>query len=110
MSPGAVCADAPVTAGGQQGWLLLCLGNGFTILAFGRAETVDWNGKAAQALNYGQDQHDSQGLVTTRYDGLPGICYLIRPNPHVAARSRSFNPAKVRRSIARTCSAERDRK
>jgi len=52
---------------------------------------------------------DKDGLVAARYDAHAGTCYLIRPDQHVCARWRAFDPAAVRRAIARaTCNVERD--
>ena len=49
---------------------------------------------------------DAQGLVARRYDAKPGTTYLIRPDQHVAARWRAFDPARVRAAVARaTCNA-----
>ncbi|PLL10489.1 FAD-dependent oxidoreductase [Tabrizicola sp. TH137] len=106
MTPGTVCSDAPVTVNGTPDWLLRQLGAGFTLLSFGPAKAVDWNGVTAQPLVVGQDLTDAEGLVAARFDGRPGSCYLIRPDQHVAARWRSFDPASVRAAIARACSAK----
>ncbi len=47
---------------------------------------------------------DREGLVAARYDLSPGTAYLLRPDQHVAARWRTFEPAAVRAALARaTC-------
>jgi 3-(3-hydroxy-phenyl)propionate hydroxylase len=121
MVPGAPAADAPVS-GPHGEWLLEHLGGGFDLLAFGD----DVSEAAARGLT--QDAipcrivqvggvsrdgrvviRDNDGLLAARYDAGAGTCYLIRPDQHVCARWRAFDPAAVRRAIARaTCNAERD--
>jgi 3-(3-hydroxy-phenyl)propionate hydroxylase len=44
---------------------------------------------------------DRAGLLARRYDGRAGTCYLFRPDQHVCARWRSFDPGAVRMAIAR---------
>jgi 3-(3-hydroxy-phenyl)propionate hydroxylase len=47
---------------------------------------------------------DRQGLVARRYDASAGAAYLLRPDQHVAARWRTFEPARVQAALARaTC-------
>jgi len=47
---------------------------------------------------------EEDGLVTQRFDAQPGTAYLLRPDQHVAARWRRFDPDKVRTALARaTC-------
>lgn len=106
MAPGTVCADAPVSVRGKPDWLLHHLGAGFTLLSFGDAGAVTANGIAALPLVVGRDLEDVDGLVAARYDGQPGTCYLIRPDQHVAARWRSFDPAAVAGALARACGME----
>jgi 3-(3-hydroxy-phenyl)propionate hydroxylase len=44
--------------------------------------------------------------VARRYDARHGTAYLLRPDQHVAARWREFDPGRVRAAIARaTCNA-----
>jgi len=38
---------------------------------------------------------DANGMLARRYDARPGTCYLIRPDQHVSARWRAFDPARV---------------
>ena len=105
MSPGTVCADAPVVVAGKADWLLHQLGEGFVLLSFGSVDPVAWNGITARPLVVGSDMEDTEGLLAARYDGRPGTCYLIRPDQHVAARWRSFEPSAVARALARACGA-----
>ena len=104
LLPGTACADAPVQAQGRNGWLLQHLQGGFTLLAFGdeaRAEPVSTGRVTATPLVLGRDLADPQGLVAKRYDGRPGTVYLIRPDQHVAARWRRFDPAAVQAALQR---------
>jgi 3-(3-hydroxy-phenyl)propionate hydroxylase len=102
MTPGTVCSDAPVMAGGQPGWFLQQIGQGFTLLDFGtQAQPVSVGGVTAQVLRVGQEIEDSERLLAKRYDAQPGTVYLIRPDQHVAARWRSFNPAEAKAALAR---------
>ena len=103
MSPGTNCADAPILTGDRPGWLLEHLGDGFCVLTFGDAPpgAVQAGPIAARVLRVGADVVDSKGVLTARYDGRPGTTYLIRPDQHVAARWRAFDPEKIRRAIAR---------
>ena len=107
MSPGTVCADAPVQQGGQDGWLLKRLGDGFTVLTFGDvpAAEVEAGGVSACVLSVGKDFTDATGEVAKRYDGRPGTTYLVRPDQHVAARWRSFDPRKIEAAMQRCMSA-----
>ncbi len=118
MVPGAPAADAPV-AGPHGGWLLPHLGQGFTLVVFGDAVAPE----AARSLEQepmpcalvqvggtpGDGRtviQDKSALMAARYDAKDGTCYLIRPDQHVCARWRTFDPAAVRRAIARaTCNA-----
>ena len=45
--------------------------------------------------------YNSERLLAKRYDAKPGTVYLIRPDQHVAARWRSFNPAEAKAALAR---------
>lgn len=99
MAPGSPCLDAPLADGD---WLLRHLGRGFTLLSFGELPPQD----LAPALVVGRDIADPQGLLRERYDGQPGTVYLIRPDQHVAARWRGFDPAKVRAALRRALAQE----
>ena len=97
-----LAGDAPVMAGGQPGWFLQQIGQGFTLLDFGtQAQPVSVGGVTAQVLRVGQQIEDSERLLAKRYDAQPGTVYLIRPDQHVAARWRSFNPAEAKAALAR---------
>jgi len=115
MVPGTPAADAPVI-GPRGAWLLDHLGGGFVLLVMGGGvdhddasalagdaipcQVVQVGGSAAGALA------DIAGLVTARYDGAPGTCYLFRPDQHVCARWRAFALPQVRAAIATACAIE----
>src|SRR5690606_10634421 len=118
MVPGAPCVDAPVTRpDGRPGWLLEHLGSAFTLLHFGgegegpidlralgnlrpELRLVHVDGQAAAAAA-GGILGDPEGLARTRYGGAPGVTYLIRPDQHVAARFRRYDPGALGRALAR---------
>ncbi|NBW83604.1 hypothetical protein EBR21_17800, partial [bacterium] len=97
-APGCNCPDAPLEVAGRPAWLLDQLGGGFVVLVFGEcaAEPTQLSvGRVCPALlRVGHDLQDIRGLLAARYDARPGTTYLIRPDQYVAARWRSFEPAK----------------
>jgi len=104
MAPGTNCADAPIRVAGKKAWFLNLLGDGFRLLVFGEAPAVSeitYGGISAKVMTAGNDFEDKDGLLTTRYDGADGTVYLIRPDAHVAARFRAFDPAKITAALAR---------
>lgn len=118
MVPGAPMDDAPVRGPHGDDWLLQAVAeaNGFVLLHFGRPEAgtrraADELGLALLALLDAaepdlQALHDMHGLAARRYDARPGTCYLIRPDQHVAARWRRFEPAAVATALARAKGSE----
>jgi 3-(3-hydroxy-phenyl)propionate hydroxylase len=116
MIPGAPAADAPVK-GPDGPWLLRYLESGFTLLAFGNAVPAEAAAALAGApiacrvVQVGGGPvpgvtliDDAEGLVARRYDARHGTVYLLRPDQHVAARWREFDPGRVRAAIAHaTC-------
>jgi len=55
----------------------------------------------ARVVAVGRDLEDTKGLVARRYAAAPGTTYLLRPDQHVAARWRAFEPEAIRRALAR---------
>jgi 3-(3-hydroxy-phenyl)propionate hydroxylase len=133
MIPGAPAADAPVSQGGKEAWLLEALGGGFDLLLFAPGENFvapDAADLAALACDpipvrvtivvpQGRGGwrapercrvvEDLAGLAEKRYDGRPGSVYLLRPDQHVCARWRRFDPAAVRGAVQRaTCTEPAD--
>jgi 3-(3-hydroxy-phenyl)propionate hydroxylase len=114
MLPGAPMEDAPVMVDGRSGWLLRQFGaashHGFVVMVFGDAPVAlpatpvplhlmrvvePGPGLPADAVV------DIEGLVARRYDARPGTVYLMRPDQHVAARWRAYDPAGVQAAVAR---------
>jgi 3-(3-hydroxy-phenyl)propionate hydroxylase len=129
MVPGAPSTDAPVKVGHTDGWLLKEIGGGFTGLYFSdggdfssrRLEVlrsiengpisvtpilVEPKGVAPRETQGVKVIEDKEDLLRQRFDAQPGTFYLIRPDQHVAARWRHFDPELVRAAVARaTCNA-----
>lgn len=125
--PGAVAPDAPVESGGQRSWLLEQIGGRFTLLAFAdRAGAVRLpsdreiaeigrgleelqlvlvapDAAAAERLTAAGVRVvvDAAGLASRRYDAQPGTTYLLRPDQHVCARFRTFEPGRSRAALLR---------
>ena len=91
--PGKAMPDAPV--GG--GWLVDRLGRDFTLLTFGLGRSnVGPLPERVTHVGLGR-----QGVARQRYDAHPGTAYLIRPDRYVAARWRTFDPARVAAAVQR---------
>lgn len=104
MSPGTNCADAPIVSGGREGWFLNALPTGFSLLVFGDSPVESHVRVASMdipVLHVGGDLLDADGLLGERYDGKPGTTYLIRPDHHVVARWRAFDPNRIEAAIRR---------
>ena len=83
IPPGAIAADAPLPGD----WLLSRLHpSDFTVLHWG-----DGCGDVPLA----------SGEAVARYDARPGTTYLLRPDGHVCARWRRFDPAAITAAKAR---------
>ncbi|MCQ4160301.1 FAD-dependent oxidoreductase [Roseomonas sp. GC11] len=127
LVPGAPAADAPVRGVAGDGWFLSALGSGaFIGLLFSDGDTAVAE-EALRALPAGGQAlrqmlrpvlvvprgvpahrvegvlvlEDTEGLLARRYDARPGTFYLLRPDQHVCARWRRFDPACLRQALAR---------
>jgi 3-(3-hydroxy-phenyl)propionate hydroxylase len=121
MAPGSTAVDAPVRIGNRSAWLLEQLRGGFHGLYFAngplsppqvaalrelRAAAVPVHllaivGPAAASASDMPTLIDTDGLIAKRYDGTPGTLYLFRPDQHVAARWRRFDPGAVTAALRR---------
>ncbi len=110
MHAGQPCLDAPVRAAdGTRGWLLEHLGTAPVALVFTAPDTAA--GLALRAAECGipglrvvavqpaQTQPralcDEQGLVASRYGGVSGVTYLIRPDQHILGRWPRWQPREL---------------
>ena len=115
MHPGAPCTDAPLA----DGWLLDHLGPNFTLLHFGDTpitlpETpiplhllhLPSSRPAKGGAGGGSTLRTQSTALQQRYDARPGTTYLIRPDQHVAARWRTYDPAFVLKALDRALARE----
>lgn len=127
MLPGAPMDDAPIQVNGQDAWLLDYMGHCFQCLVFVddaaqldvatrqalkelaqapvpvHAAVVSAQASAIDGLPV---YVDAQGLFAKRYDAQPGSVWLLRPDQHVCARARRFNPAWLKAALNQaTCNA-----
>lgn len=127
LAPGTVAVDAPVVADGVAGWLLARLEGAFTLIAFAdaamtaRLPTADEMAELSEGVGplslvvvapaaggtepsrpaSGRLVTDTAGAAFARYDARPGTVYLLRPDQHVCARFRAFDPSRVRAALRR---------
>lgn len=122
MVPGAAMDDSPMCVEGEHTWLLETVGNRFAILMY-VSDPVEidsdvWERfedlakgplspklilvteKATAQIDGVLVLQDRAGRFADRYDAHEGTVYLIRPDQHVAARWRTFDPNKVDKAIA----------
>ncbi|SUO94167.1 FAD-dependent oxidoreductase [Suttonella ornithocola] len=94
--PGIAAPDAPIRINNKNSWLLRQLGDGFTLLSIDTNGTpLNIDGIIINHLVIGRDIEDPDGILTERYDLQPGTTYLIRPDQHIAARWRHYDPIAI---------------
>jgi 3-(3-hydroxy-phenyl)propionate hydroxylase len=92
---GAPAPDAPIlTPAGRDGFLLERLGGAFDLL-YVRDGAAPRAPDGIRLHVIGDDLIDRSGLFARRFDATPGAAYLFRPDQHLCARWRRFDPAKV---------------
>jgi 3-(3-hydroxy-phenyl)propionate hydroxylase len=91
---GAPAPDAPLRRRSGSGFLLEQLSGSFELLHVADGTRPD--PPAGMHLTViGDDLHDDAGTFAQRYDATPGATYLLRPDQHLCARWRAFEPAKI---------------
>jgi 3-(3-hydroxy-phenyl)propionate hydroxylase len=120
LPPGSPPLDAPVRIDDRPGWLLKSLNGGFSGLYFTERAPDAAIASTLAALNQAPVPVrsvivaptpiaggglpvlvDSERLAASRYDAHSGTFYLLRPDQHVCARWRQFDPAAVSAALAR---------
>jgi 3-(3-hydroxy-phenyl)propionate hydroxylase len=123
--PGAPAEDAPVGSGSGAGWLIDHLAGGFVAVVYAASPATLAAPLAAAARALAADAVpvrvlaivrpgtrvpdvaglpvlvDTDSRYAERYDARDGTTYLFRPDQHIAARSRSFDPGRLRAAVAR---------
>ena len=106
---------------GRTGWLLGALNGGFSALYFTDRDLPAETAQALKALDQAplpvrpivvasspippvesvRVAVDTDGLATRRYGAPAGAVYLLRPDQHVCARWRRFDPRRVASALDR---------
>jgi 3-(3-hydroxy-phenyl)propionate hydroxylase len=98
---GAPAPDVPMRASnGERCYLLEKLGSGFEALHVKNGARPP-STAGVKLIVIGEDLCDDAGLFAQRYDATPGATYVLRPDQHLAARFRSFDPDAVRKAVKR---------
>ena len=127
MVPGAPMDDAPMECDGEAVWLINSVGGQFQCLVFvDDVKQIDTSTlQSLQSLNHGSVSVepvliskcsgtvqgirvlvDVQGLFAKRYDAQTGSVWLVRPDQHIAARWRRYQPALIEQALRVAIGAE----
>ena len=111
LVPGSPGIDAPLTVNGEKSWFLKLIGNEFTGVYFAKdgesappgAPELEKDSIPVKTIvitpgNW--ELADHKGLLRHRLDGQPGSYHLFRPDQHLVARWREFDPQAVRGAVA----------
>ena len=121
IAPGEAAQDAPVALDGRPGWLLRALNGGFSGLYFTDRDVPADTIRALAALDQAslpvrplvvsaapmapvaglRLAHDADGLAARRYGASSGAFFLLRPDQHVCARFRRFDPGLIAAALDR---------
>jgi 3-(3-hydroxy-phenyl)propionate hydroxylase len=124
LLPGSPSSDAPVRIDGREDWFLRQVAGGFTGIYFSdgnplspaRLKALSDVGTQSLAVHVMLVEpaavkpaasdgvrmiEDSEGLLARRFDAAPGTFYLLRPDQHVCARWKRFEPEQVKTAVAR---------
>jgi 3-(3-hydroxy-phenyl)propionate hydroxylase len=92
---GAVAPDVPLSlADGQDAFLSERIGGRFVALVMDGAEPNPAV-EGLDVLTIGRDLIDAEALFAQRYDARAGSTFLLRPDGHLAARWRYFDPSAI---------------
>jgi len=127
MVPGAPMDDAPMECDGEAAWLINSVGGHFQCLVFvDDVKQIDTSTlQSLLSLNLGSVPVepvlisqclgavqgirvlvDVQGLFAKRYDAQTGSVWLVRPDQHIAARWRKYQPALIEQALRVAIGAE----
>jgi 3-(3-hydroxy-phenyl)propionate hydroxylase len=98
---GAPIPNVPVKdVNGRSLWLYDALGPQTTLLCVGQ-EPVTAATKDMAVITLGAELVPQGDFFRDRFDATPGAAYLVRPDQHLCARWRQFDPASVAGAVAR---------
>jgi 3-(3-hydroxy-phenyl)propionate hydroxylase len=96
IAPGSPALDAPIA---DEWFLNQISGTGFAAITTDATAPQELiaQGSAISVMK----PKETQNLLSMRYDLQPGTTYLFRPDQHIAARWRSFDPEAIDAAVAR---------
>jgi 3-(3-hydroxy-phenyl)propionate hydroxylase len=101
---GAPLPDAPLLDRQDRAtWLLDALGGEPTMLHVANGSPAPVPVAGLRSLVIGGELIDQAGHLARRLDASPGATHLVRPDQHLAARWRTFNPTVIEAAWKRAC-------